>query len=263
MTNGPVTERIAPVGELPRRGPVTVDIDPPSSALAVGAHPDDVEFGCGATLAKWAAAGCAIHHLVLTDGSKGSWEQGDDLKSLVQRRHAEQLEAARRLGGGAVEFLDFTDGELESGPDQRRAVCQVIRRLRPAVVLGHDPWRRYRLHPDHRHAGWLVVDAVVAAREPHFAPDLGPAHRPAALLLWEADEPNHVERAERGAKQKLDALLAHESQYRSTHGIEGEGRDLRGIEAFAERLSKRMADHGALADPPIAQGEAFRLIAEL
>jgi len=50
----------------------TVDLPVPSSALAIGAHPDDVEFGAGGTLAKWAAAGCVVHHLVCTDGSKGT-----------------------------------------------------------------------------------------------------------------------------------------------------------------------------------------------
>ena len=70
----------------------------------------------------------------------------------------------------------------------------MIRELRPDVVLGHDPWKRYRLHPDHRNAGLLVCDAIVAARDPHFLPEHGLApHRPSALLLWEADEPNHVE----------------------------------------------------------------------
>lgn len=54
------------------RAITSVDLPTPSVALAIGAHPDDIEFGCGATLAKWAAAGCRIHHLVLTDGSKGT-----------------------------------------------------------------------------------------------------------------------------------------------------------------------------------------------
>lgn len=254
---------VLPVGELPRRGPVSVDLDAPSSALAVGAHPDDVEFGCGATLAKWAAAGCRIHHLVLTDGSKGSWEGDEDTAALVERRHAEQVEAARILGGGEVDFLDWTDGALESGLPQRRAVCEVIRRVRPQVVLGHDPWRRYRLHPDHRHAGWLVVDALVAAREPRVDPQLGPAHRPSALLLWEADEPNHVERAEAGARQKLDALLAHRSQYATTLRISASDQGTYGLDELEARLGQRMAEHGALADPPLPRAEAFRLISEL
>ena len=67
----------------------------PTVALAIAAHPDDVEFGCGATLAKWAAAGCRIHHLVLTDGSKGTWVADDDVATLVERRHTEQRDAAQ------------------------------------------------------------------------------------------------------------------------------------------------------------------------
>ena len=72
----------------PGQTPLTVagwtrDLDVPSVALAVGAHPDDVEFGAGATLAKWAAAGCTVHHLVCTDGSKGTWDVNADLPALV------------------------------------------------------------------------------------------------------------------------------------------------------------------------------------
>ena len=103
-------------------------------------------------------------------------------------------------------------------------MARVIRELRPEVVLGHDPWKRYRLHPDHRHAGWLVCDAIVAARDPHFFPEHGLApHRPSALLLWEADEPNHVEDVTAFVDRKLAALEAHESQFESTmHAADAE-----------------------------------------
>src|SRR6185369_12158262 len=102
---------------------------------------------------------------------------------------------ARALGGGTdVVFLGYVDGELQSGLEQRAAVAYWIRALRPDVVFGHDPWKRYRLHPDHRHAGFLATDGIVAARDPHFFPEQNVApHRPSALLLWEADEPDHVE----------------------------------------------------------------------
>ena len=75
-----------------------LNVPTPASALAVGAHPDDVEFGCGGTLARWAAEGCVVHHLVLTDGSKGTWDLEADAATLVTRREEEQREAAAALG---------------------------------------------------------------------------------------------------------------------------------------------------------------------
>lgn len=202
-------------------------LDTPAAVLAIGAHPDDVEFQCGATLAKWAAAGCVVHLLILTDGSKGTWDTGADLAELVATRRWEATAAARALGAtGEVGFLGAVDGELEATLDRRGEVARWIRRLRPDVVLGHDPWKRYRLHPDHRHAGWLTVDAVVAARDPHFFPDHGVAHhRPGALLLFEADEPGHVEDVTGHAGAKVAALLAHRSQFETTMGIAGDGDD--------------------------------------
>ena len=143
----------------PEPGLTSRDLPTPASALAIGAHPDDVEFGCGATLAKWASQGCVVHHLVLTDGSKGTWDPDADSALLATTRQAEQREAARRLAGpqaGEVVFLGQVDGELDSTLALRGEVARVIRQLRPEVVLGHDPWKRYRLHPDHRHAGLLA-----------------------------------------------------------------------------------------------------------
>jgi LmbE family N-acetylglucosaminyl deacetylase len=246
---------------------VTVDVDlpTPSRALAVGAHPDDVEFGCGATLAKWAAAGCEVHHLVCTDGSKGTWDPKQDLAALVLQRQEEQRAAAAALGAsGEVVFLGWPDGELASGLRQRWQVACWIRRLRPDVVLGHDPWKRYRLHPDHRHAGFLTVDGVVAARDPHFFPEQQVAHhRPDALLLFEADEPDHVETADDDAvARKLAALEAHRSQLLSTMAVdlgspEGEAQ----LVAFRDRVRTRLADHGALAGVP--RGEAFKALRDL
>jgi LmbE family N-acetylglucosaminyl deacetylase len=238
------------------------DLPTPARVLAIGAHPDDIEFGCGATLAKWAEAGAVVNHLVCTDGSKGTWEPGQDPAELVVVRQREQRAAARAVGArGEVVFLGWTDGELESGLRQRAEVAYWIRRLRPDVVLGHDPWKRYRLHPDHRHAGYLAVEGVVAARDPLFFPEQGVApHRPSTLLLFEADEPDHVEDVAGHADAKLAALLAHESQFRSTMGIEAEDNGSQ-REVFAARIRARLAEHGALAG--VAEGEAFKAIREL
>jgi LmbE family N-acetylglucosaminyl deacetylase len=233
----------------------------PSSALAVGAHPDDVEFGAGGTLAKWAAAGCTVHHLVCTDGSKGTWDVGADLTELVARREDEQREAARRIAGdhvGEVRFLRRVDGDLTSDRSTVGEVARIIRELRPEVVLGHDPWKRYRLHPDHRHAGWLVCDAIVAARDPHFFPEHGLAHhRPEALFLFEADEPNHVEDVSAFVDRMLAALEAHESQFESTMHAADAGE----LGAFRDRIRGRLAELGA--PHGLAAAEVFARIADL
>ena len=241
---------------------VTTNLAVPGRALAIGAHPDDVEFGCGGTLAKWAAAGCQIFHLVCTDGSKGSWSPEEDLAALVATRQEEQRAASRALGGaGEVVFLAWRDGELEAGLRQRWEVCYWIRRLRPDVVLGHDPWKRYRLHPDHRAAGFLAVDGVVAARDPHFFPEQQlPHHRPSTLLLWEADEPDHVEDIDGHFERKLDALLAHRTQYLTTMEIEADDAGEQ-LERFRQKMADRAAEHGTLAG--IALGERFKLVPRL
>lgn len=236
----------------------------PTSALAIGAHPDDVEFGCGGLLAKWADDGCVIHHLVCTDGSKGTWDVDADVAALAARRQIEQREAALRLAGGnaatagEVRFLGAVDGELESSLRERGEVARVIREIRPQVVLGHDPWKRYRLHPDHRHAGLLACEGIVAARDPHFFKEQGlPHHRPDALLLWEADEPDHVEDVSDHVEIKLNALLAHESQFESTM----KAVDADELNRFRRRITDRLT---GLGEPHgMGQAEVFKLISSL
>jgi LmbE family N-acetylglucosaminyl deacetylase len=227
----------------------------------VVAHPDDAEFGCGATLAKWARAGCDVTHLVLTDGSKGTWDPDADIAALVARRRDEQRDASARLGGHDVVFLDQVDGELTAAADIRAMVSEVIRRVRPAVVVGHDPWKRYRLHPDHAAAGRLCVDGIVAARDPFFHPEqltggLRP-HRPDALLLFEADEADHAEVVdESDLAARIAALEAHRSQMETTHFYRvGDGDPL---EAFRARERERIESVGRWAGAPLA--EAFHLI---
>jgi LmbE family N-acetylglucosaminyl deacetylase len=235
------------------------DLPVPASALAIGAHPDDVEFGAGGTLAKWAAAGCVVHHLVCTDGSKGTWNPDADIDALIATRQVEQRAAAAALGGtGEVVFLGRVDGELESTLADRGEVARWIRRIRPEVVLGHDPWKRYRLHPDHRHAGLLACEGIVAARDPHFFRDHGLApHRPNLLLLWEADEPDHIEDVSAFVDTKLVALEAHASQFESTMKAKDDAQ----LEAFRGRMRNRLAGHGARIGVDAA--EIFKRISDL
>jgi LmbE family N-acetylglucosaminyl deacetylase len=179
----------------------------------------------------------------------------------VQRRQDEQREASRRLAlerAGEVRFMGYVDGELEPSVEARRQIVRAIRELRPDVVLGHDPWKRYRLHPDHRAAGLLVCDAVVAARDPHFFAGLGGSHhRPEHLLLWEADVVDHIEDATGTIDRKLAALEAHESQFESTMHAADEA----DLDAFRQRIRERLASIGA--PHGVAGAEAFKRISDL
>lgn len=241
-------------GETPAPLPI------PERALTIGAHPDDAEFGAGGTIAKWAAAGCEVSMLILTDGSKGSWDQGTVPAELVNRRSAEQDRAAAILGAAQVVMGDYVDGELVYDLKLRADVCRWIRRLRPTVVLSHDPWRRYMLHPDHRAAGWAAIDGVVAARDHLFFPEqisegLG-KHRPEAILLWAPDDPNHWEDVSTTFETKIEALLCHSSQTRTTMGNAHDSPEARA--EFVSRIRDWSVQQGTPAVMEVA--EAFRLL---
>jgi len=235
-------------------------LDVPARAMTIGAHPDDAEFGAGGTLARWAATGCEVSILVVTDGSKGTWDPKLDPANLAQIRRDEQQRAAHVLGATDPVMLDHRDGELEYTMALREELCLWIRRLRPDVVLTHDPWRRYMLHPDHRATGWAAVDAVVAARDHLFFPghltEGLTEHRPKALLLWAADEPDHWEDISDTFDQKVEALLCHSSQGTTTMGDAHEGAERR--REFTERLRDWAREQGQ----PVGLGaaEAFKMI---
>ena len=251
-----------PLGDLPTRPMNSRDIATPDRVLVIVAHPDDAEFQCGGTLAKWASQGCVINHLVLTDGSKGTWDADQNTEALVEQRRAEQMEAARRLGStGKVVMLGHVDGELQPTLHIRDQVAYWIRSTQPDVVLAHDPWKRYRLHPDHRNAGWLALDGIVAARDPHYFRHHGlDIHRPEIALLFEADEPDHVEDITGFVDAKVDALLAHTSQFITTHSIPADD-DGTAAEAFGKRVRDQAKAVGSITG--VARGEAFKILSNL
>ena len=241
---------------------ISSNIPTPMRALAIGAHPDDVEFGAGATLAKWAANGCEVSLLICTDGSKGSWDPSADTAELVEIRKVEQRAAAEALGvSGEIVFLDYVDGELDAGLEEREIVASWIRKIKPDVVLGHDPWKRYRLHPDHRNAGQLTVEGIVVARDPFFLKDsILPPHRPSELFLFEPEECDHLETSEGYEQQKLNALQSHKSQYVSTMGITKDN-ETKGLQDFRTRISEDLSAFGDLAG--IGMAEGFKRIREI
>lgn len=233
------------------------DLPTPASALTIGAHPDDAEFGAGGTLARWAAAGSRVTMLIVTDGSKGTWDEEMPAAELVAVRRTEQRRAADVLGVADVIHLDHVDGELENSMALREELCRWIRTVRPQVVLGHDPWRRYMLHPDHRAAGLGLIDGVVAARDHLFFPDQGlDKHRPDAVLLWQADKTDHFEDISTTFDTKIEALLCHSTQATTTMGDAHSSPRARA--EFVGRMEATAAELGAPAG--LTRAEAFKLL---
>jgi LmbE family N-acetylglucosaminyl deacetylase len=184
--------------------------------LAVGAHPDDMEFSSGGTLIRWVEQGCVVHYLICTRGDKGTKDVTLAPESLVAIREAEQQEAARRIGVQSVTFLRQSDGEFEPSLENRERIARAIRGLRPDVLMVHDPWRRYQLHPDHRTVGICTLDGMVAARDHLYFPHLYQAglmpHTVPEILLYGTDDADVWVDIAESFDRKLQAIRAHESQ---------------------------------------------------
>lgn len=158
-------------------------------ALAIGAHPDDAEFGAGGTLARLAREGWEITYIVVTNGNKGTHDRAFSPFELSATREIEQRKALDVLGGKTHAIhLRYNDGELESSAALRLEMALYIRVLKPNLVFSHDPWKQYMWHPDHRAVGFAVIDGLVSARDHLFVPGMMQVGidlwRPETLYLW-------------------------------------------------------------------------------
>jgi LmbE family N-acetylglucosaminyl deacetylase len=145
-------------------------------ALAVVAHPDDLEFGSAAAIARWTGQGKEVVYCLLTSGEAGI--DGIAPPECGPLREAEQIESARIVGVDVVEFLGQPDGTLEYGVGLRREIARVVRRYRPEVVITNnfrDTWDGATLlnQADHINAGRATLDAVRDAANRWIFPDAG------------------------------------------------------------------------------------------
>ena len=192
-----------------------------SSALVLFAHPDDAEFMCGGTVAKWARGGCEVHYVVCTDGSAGSNEPGASRDQVAPVREREQRAAADVLGVKSVAFLGEIDGLLEVTPATRKKVTREVRRLRPEVLVAPDPSRLwsgqgYINHWDHKQAGLLALTAVMpdAPTRVMFSEleDEGIEPYEVPNLLLSSNEPDTYVDITDTIDIKLEALAQHVSE---------------------------------------------------
>ncbi|MEU4658206.1 PIG-L deacetylase family protein [Streptomyces sp. NPDC023723] len=186
-------------------------------ALAVVAHPDDLEYGCSAAIAAWTDAGREVAYVLATRGEAGI----DTLPpaECAPLREREQRAGAAVVGVTEVEFLDHRDGVVEYGPALRRDIAAAIRRHRPELVitlnhheeiLGGTYWNT----PDHVAVGRATLDAVADAGNRWIFPELTDAGLPPWQgVRWIAvagsDTPTHAVDATDGLERAVRSLLEH------------------------------------------------------
>jgi LmbE family N-acetylglucosaminyl deacetylase len=224
--------------------------------MGIFAHPDDPEFFCGGTFARWAAEGAEIVFVLATSGDKGSSDPEMTSERLVAIREEEERNAAKALGVKDVIFLRYPDGELEPNIDLRRDIVRQIRLFKPNIVVTGDPtvfWfgDRGLNHPDHRAIGEAVCAAVYpTARDrlnfPSMETDehLEP-HKVKQLFISATASPNIKVDVTDYVETKINALREHKSQ-------------IADMDAMAERLRKNVDPESLEEQPRIM--DAFRVI---
>lgn len=195
-------------------------------ALAIVAHPDDLEYGAAGAIAAWTAADREVRYLLATRGEAGI--DGIAPSECGPLREAEQRAAGAAVGVSVVEFLDHRDGVIEYGPPLRRDIAAAIRRHRPELVLTlnhHDGWGRGTWNSaDHRAVGTAVLDAVADAGNRWIFPDAG---QPWGGVRWVAvaasPHPTHVVDISATYDAAVASLAAHRSY------LEALGTDARAV----------------------------------
>jgi LmbE family N-acetylglucosaminyl deacetylase len=225
--------------------------------LVVTAHPDDVDFGSGGTVATWTAEGADVVYCIVTNGAAGAADSDVDLADLVGRRQSEQRKAAAEVGVSDVRFLGYPDGRLAVTYELRRDLSRVIREVRPGRVLCQSPernWERIRAsHPDHLAAGEATLQAVYPdARNPYAHPELLAAglepHEVGEVWLMASPRADRYVEITAVIERKLAALACHESQIA----------DPKQLEEIVRRWTQATAERAGLGAGRYA--EAFQVV---
>ena len=191
--------------------------------MAIFAHPDDIEFSCAGTTARWVKEGSEVVYVLCTSGEAGIAEKGMTREKAKVIRERETRDAAKIAGVETIEFLGEPDGMLVPTLELRRKLIKAIRKHKPEVVICGDPtvvWAgpTYINHPDHRAAAQAALDAVFpAAGQPNlyeeFEDEGITPHKPRKVYVssWDENVDLYVNISET-IETKIDALKAHKSQ---------------------------------------------------
>ncbi len=197
--------------------------------LGVGAHPDDLDIGAGGAFAKWARNGARCYYLVCTDGSRGSMDPKIRGRTLISARKKEERAAARILGVKEVFFLKYKDTELEPSMALKRDIVRHIRKLKPDIVVTHDPTfvysrRGFINHSDHRATGIATIDAVYPLAKNKFSFEglerKGlKLHKVKELYLTNFENGNETVDISGVIDLKVKAVARHKSQFGGDAGF--------------------------------------------
>ena len=185
--------------------------------MVAAAHPDDPEFGSGGTVAKMIGEGWQAIYVICTKGDKGTSDLNMTSEKLAEIRVREQRNAAAVLGVNEVVFLGHPDGFLKDEPVFRGELVKLIRKYRPALVITHDPFRKYVWHHDHRVTGLVCMDAVYpCSRDRLFYPEHISEglmiHKVREVYLTNPEEPNRFIDIGNSFILKMKAISCHVSQ---------------------------------------------------
>lgn len=196
----------------------------PQSAMAIYAHPDDIEFSCVGTLARWVKGGARVGYVLCTSGDVGIAEPGMTRERAIEIRESESLAAAAVAGVKDVTFLREPDGMLVATLELRKRLVREIRRFKPEVIVTSDPTivfssEEYINHPDHRAAATAALDASFpAAGQPNLFEELEAeglrAHKPRKVYVSSRLDGKVFINIEETIDIKINALKAHRSQMR-------------------------------------------------
>lgn len=222
--------------------------------LLITAHPDDMEFSAGGTVARWSAEGCEIGLCIVTDGSSGSDDPEMTPAKLKQTRHTEQHAANEILGITSLFNLDLPDGMIVPDLALRRQLVRVIRQFKADVVVCQDPtsWfhgNRYINHPDHRAVATAAVEALfpAAGNRNYFPELLEEGLEPIKIhevYISNAQQPDVWVDITDFMDQKVEALRQHKSQM--------------GDWDPSPMVRKWASEDGKKRTPPVAYAEDFR-----
>ena len=234
----------------------------PARVMVVVAHPDDAEFMCGGTVARWAAEGTEIIYVLGTSGDKGSDNPQVASEQLMETREAEQRQSARILGVKQVEFLRFPDAELVPDLTLRLAITRMIRLHRPDALICQDPtsrWsgRGYLQHPDHIAMGEATLAAVFpSARDRLTFPQLLveglEPHKVTEVYLAASSEADVWVDITGSFDKKLAALAAHVSQIGGDWDVEAM------VRQWAQGIANEARQRGFPGADEIELAEGFK-----